>query len=290
MEAPAAPLSHALRALLYVLVALTFIAGTQLFVLAEYTDDFWAWEIESSMTAAFVGAGFWSAAVISYWASRQTDWVRARVPVPTILIVAVLLLIATLDHIDTFEGLLGLAWIEVYAVFAPIMIALVVRQLAVGGSNPHSGEHAPPALRATLAVQAAALIVVGILLYVGSSDLRADIWPWTLTALTAKAVGTWLIGIGTIAAFIALVDDRADIAGNSVAYLVLSVVSFLGLARFGDEVDFDSVSGILFVVFLVSVLLAGLYGAVLSLREGRYAAARDPGGIPVELRGSGASR
>ena len=34
-----APLTRAMRALLYVLVALTFIAGTQLFVLAEHTDE-----------------------------------------------------------------------------------------------------------------------------------------------------------------------------------------------------------------------------------------------------------
>jgi hypothetical protein len=49
-------------------------------------------------------------------------------------------------------------------------------------------------------------------------------------------------------------------------------------------VDFSSVSGVLFVAFLVSVLLAGLYGALLSLREGRYAPTLEPGGVPVELR------
>lgn len=135
------------------------------------------------------------------------------------------------------------------------MIALVVRQLAFGGTNPRSGARVPPVLRATLAVQAAALVVAGALLYIGSDALRADLWPWALTPLTAKAVGTWLIGIGVIAGYIAVVDDRADIPGNSVAYLVLGFAS-----------------------------LAGLYGALLSLREGLYAASRAPGGIPVEVR------
>ncbi len=279
-----AALTGALRALLYVLVGLTFVAGTQLFVLAEHTDEYWSWEISSAMTAAFLGAGFWSAAVISYWASRQRDWVRARVPVPTILIVATLLLIATLDHVEEFEGLLGIAWIEVYAAFAPIMIALVVRQLALGGPNPHSGEHVPSLLRAVLAVQAVALLAAGIALYVGSAGLRADLWPWELTPLTAKAIGTWLVGIGAIAAYIAFVDDRRDLPGNSIAYLVLAGVSFLGLARFGDEVDFGSLSGIAFVALLASVLAAGIYGALICLREGRYAPSRPPGGVPVELR------
>jgi hypothetical protein len=279
-----ARLTRALRALLYVLVGLTFIAGTQLFVLAEHTDELWSWEIDSAMTAVFVGAGFWSASVVTYWSSRQRDWVRARVPVPTILIVATLLLLATLDHFDTFSGLLGLAWIEVYALFAPIMIALTVRQLVLGPAAPHSGDRVPPPLRAAYAVQAALLVVVGILLYVGSADLRDDLWSWSLTPLTAKAVGTWLIGVGVIAGFIALVDDRADLPGNAVAQLVLGGVGLLGLARFGDEVDLGSGSGVLFVAFLVSMVLTGLSGVALCLREGRFAAVLEEGGVPVEMR------
>ncbi len=125
---------------------------------------------------------------------------------------------------------------------------------------------------------------MGILLYVGSADLRDDIWSWSLTPLTAKAVGTWLIGVGVIAGFIALVDDRADLPGNAVAQLVLGGVWLLGLARFGDEVDLGSGSGILFVAFLVSMVLTGLYGVALCLREGRFAPVLEQGGVPVEMR------
>ena len=87
-----------------------------------------------------------------------------------------------------------------------------------------------------------------------------------------------------IAGFIAAVDDRADLPGNAVAQLVLGGVSLLGLARFGDEVDLGSGSGVLFVAFLVSVVLTGLYGVAVCLREGRFAAVLEQGGVPVEMR------
>src|SRR4051812_33352503 len=111
------PVTRGMRALLYALTALTFIAGTQLFVLAEHTDAFFSWDVAPPVTAAFVGAGFWSAAVVAFWAARQRHWARARVIVPTIGIVAVMLLVATLQHTDAFDGLFGVAWIEIYAVF-----------------------------------------------------------------------------------------------------------------------------------------------------------------------------
>jgi hypothetical protein len=127
--------TRAMRGLLYVLTGLTFFAGTQLFVLARHTETSFSWPIEPASTAAFVGAGFWSASVISFWAARQPLWRDTRIPIPTILAVAFLLLVATLDHLETFEGLLGLAWIEVYAAFLPIMVAVVAMQLVRPGHD-----------------------------------------------------------------------------------------------------------------------------------------------------------
>lgn len=66
-------LSQGMRLLLYVLTALTFIAGTQLFVLSELTDVFFPWAVTPPVGAAFVDAGFWSASVVVLWAARQRD-------------------------------------------------------------------------------------------------------------------------------------------------------------------------------------------------------------------------
>jgi hypothetical protein len=58
--------SRGMHVLLYVLTALTFVVGTQLFVLAEHTEQFFSWTIGVPMSAAFIGGGFWGAAVVVF--------------------------------------------------------------------------------------------------------------------------------------------------------------------------------------------------------------------------------
>jgi hypothetical protein len=245
----ARPVTRSMHALLYTLTALTFFAGTQLFVLSEHTAAFFSWTIDPPMTAAFVGAGFWSAAVSVFWAARQRDWVLARVPIPTIAVVATMLLVATLQNLAAFHGPLGLAWIEVYALFAPVLAA----------------------------------IAVGVALF-ASQDLASTLWPWELTELTGKAIGTWLIGIGATAGFVALVDDRAAMPGNALAQLVLAGGVLFGLARFAGDVDFASAGAFVLLAYLLSTLVTGAYATRLALREGRFAPTQGARGIPVELR------
>jgi hypothetical protein len=279
----ARPVTRSMDALLYTLTALTFFAGTQLFVLSEHTAAFFSWTIDPPMTATFVGAGFWSAAVSVFWAARQRDWVLARVPIPTIAVVATMLLVATLQNLTAFHGPLGLAWIEVYALFAPVLAALVAMQLVTPGVDRHSGAHLPRALRFGLAGQALAAIAVGVALF-ASQDLASTLWPWELTELTGKAIGTWLIGIGATAGFVALVDDRAAMPGNALAQLVLAGGVLFGLARFAGDVDFASGEAFVLLAYLLSTLITGAYATRLALREGRFTPTQGARGIPVELR------
>src|SRR3954463_2853586 len=279
----ARPVTRGMRALLYALTALTFIAGTQLFVLADHTDAYFSWTVAPAVTAAFIGAGFWSASVVVLWAARQRHWARARVIVPTIGVVATMLLLATLEHTDAFHGLFGVAWIEIYAVFPPLLAALAVMQLALPGVDHHSGERLPRALRTALAAQAAAAIAVGAVMFASSSAAN-DIWPWALSDLTASAIGTWLIGIGTAAAIVALVDDRAVMPGNALAQIVFGGGALFAIAAFAGDVDFATVGAYGLIAYALSSLATGGAAALMSLREGRYAPDGPPGGIPVELR------
>jgi hypothetical protein len=76
----------------------------------------------------------------------------ARVIVPTIAVVATMLLAATLEqHLHRFHGLVGLAWVEIYSVFRPLLGGLVMMQLAVPGRDRNSGAQLPRGLRAALA-------------------------------------------------------------------------------------------------------------------------------------------
>jgi hypothetical protein len=51
-------LSKGMRLLLFVAGGLVFLAGFQLFILAEQTDRYFAWTIQPLLTAAFLGGGY----------------------------------------------------------------------------------------------------------------------------------------------------------------------------------------------------------------------------------------
>lgn len=272
-----------MRTLLYVLTALTFVVGTQLVVLAEHTATFFAWTIDESMSAAFIGAGFWSAATVVFWCARQRDWVRARMIVPTVAVVATMLLVATVQHLEVFHGPIGLAWIEVYAVFPPLLASIAVMQLCVPGHTRHSGQRLPQSLRLALGAQALVAFAAGAALY-ADPGTTVSWWPWPLTDLTSKAVGTWLVGIGMTAGFVTVVNDRAALPGWALAQVVLGGGVLLNLARFLGDVDADSPSTWILSAGFLATLLIGAWSAWHSWREGRYAPTEGLGGLPVEVR------
>ena len=278
--------SRGMHALLYLLTALTFLVGTQLLILSEYTDQFFSWTIGVPMTAAFVGAGFWGAAVVVFWCARQRDWARGRVVIPTVAIVVTMLLIATLQNLDQFHGLLGLAWIEVYVLFGPALGAITVMQLAKPGVDRHSGVRLQGSLRLAFAAQALIAIAFGALLFLSSPSLADSVWPWPLTDLTSKAIGTWLVGTGATCGVVALIDDRDAMPGWALAQIAFAGAVLLSLLRFSGDVSFGELGAWLLVLYFVSMLASGGFAAWTAWREGLFAPIEGTGGIPVEARGS----
>jgi hypothetical protein len=238
-----------------------------------------------------VGAGFWGAATVVFWCARQRDWARCRVVVPTVAIVATMLVVATLQNLEAFHGLLGLAWIEVYAIFPPALVAITVMQLARPGTDPRLGPRLPGGLRAALGIQAAVAIAAGVLLYTSSPALAADIWPWDLTDLTSKAIGTWLVGTGVTCGVVSLVDDLAALPGWAVAQVVFGGALLLfGLSRFGGDVAADEVSLWLILAFFASMIATGAAGSLLAWRGGWFAPVQGVGGVPVEVAAPATTR
>ncbi len=60
-----------------------FLAGLQLTVFPLRTADWFAWTIDVPMTAVFLGAAYWSSAVLEVAGARSVGWGRARLTVWT---------------------------------------------------------------------------------------------------------------------------------------------------------------------------------------------------------------
>jgi hypothetical protein len=240
---------------------LAVVAGLLLFVGAGRTDDFFSWTIEPALTAAFLGAAYWAAAVLFVWASAQREWSAIRIAALPELTVAVLLLIATQIHLDKFHSnLFGYFWVAVYAIAAPVLIYLLASQ-AGSGPDPAPGPPMPGWLRALLGAQAALFAVYGIGLFFFRSAFDGA-WPWPLTPLTAQAVAAFLLGFGLAAAIAVRANSLRRFRGAALAYAVLG--GFEILAALIHHGDFAGALALpVFLIGSASVLAAGLAGAML---------------------------
>ena len=262
------PLTGGMRWLLRVASVLVFIIGIPLFLLSEQTDRYFAWTISLPLTAAFLGAGYWSSFFIEFVASRERLWANSRVAVPAVFVFTGLTLVATLIHLDLFH--LGSrfavitqigtwTWIAVY-VSVPILLAVLwaVENRLPGGDPPG---HAPMSggIRLVIYLLAAGMLVVGVALFV--APLGAGVlWPWELTPLTGRAVGAWLIGLGVAAANMAWEGDWRRVLPVSAMFAVFGALELVVLLRFLGDLDWSVARAWIYLLFLLSMLAVGLYG------------------------------
>jgi hypothetical protein len=99
-----------------------------------------------------------------------------------------------------------------------------------------------------------------VILWVSPSS-AADVWPWTLTPLTGRAVGTFLIGFAAAGLFAALDNKVERLRGSAYAYAALGALELLAALIFGEHFDDGEA---VYVTFAASVLLVGLAGSALA--------------------------
>jgi len=262
------PVGAGIRAFLLVAAPLAFLGGTQVTLLSEHTETYWAWTIALPISAIFIGASFIATSVLFAWGLGQREWIRVRAVVSGGPFVTIGLLVATLRHVGEFHGAVGVIWVEAYVFAVPAFLGASVHQLSVPGVDRPVEERLPPILRAALAAQAVVMLAWGILLF-SQPDHAGDVWPWPLAPLAAEATAAWLLGIGGSAAYISLRGDRADMPGAALSYIVLGGI-WIGGAIFAGGAFHNGLDAVLYLLFSAGVIAVGAAGAVLSAREGRY--------------------
>jgi peptidoglycan/LPS O-acetylase OafA/YrhL len=261
------PVLSAWRLLFRASALLALIAGLLLFAGATRTDDYFSWTIEPAQTAAFLGATYWSAAVLFGWASAQQSWASMRIAAFPEVIVAVLLLLATYMHLDKFhDDLFGYFWVAIYSVVAPVLIYLLAATRTDAGSDdPGDRLPIPSWVRLLLALQAAVFAVYGAGLFVAPSGFDAA-WPWPLTPLTARAIGAFLLGLALAAAIALRADSLRRFRGAALTYAVLGALQLLAAALHSSDFR-DGASLPLYVAFFATVLAVGACGSLLGRED-----------------------
>ena len=94
---------------------------------------------------------------------------------------------------------------------------------------------------------------------------RADgAWPWPLTPLTGRAVGAWLVSLGTAAAHARLLGDRASLRPLGITGVIFGVLQVIALARHGDELDWGSPPAAAYLAFLAVLTVVSAWSLLSS--------------------------
>jgi len=268
-SAEAAAVVPSVRRLLYVAAFLVVLAGLVLFVFPLRTADWFAWTIEPPMTAVFLGAAYWSSAVLEVAGARSAGWDRARLAVWPVFVFTALTLAVTLLHLERFHlspdhpllaRVAAWAWLAIYAGVPVAMLVVSRRQTRSRQPAADCAAVAraplPPGLRLLLGGIAAAQLTVGAALLALPAQ-AATLWPWPLTPLTARALGAWLVGLGWAAAYARWRGDARTVRPLGLSALVFALLQAIALVRYGDALAWDGAPAIGFATVLLAVGVAG---------------------------------
>jgi hypothetical protein len=255
-----------MRVALLVGAFLVTLAGIQLYVLSGHTDRYFAWTIAVSLTAAFLGAFYWASAPLALLAGLRGVWVDARPGVLGVLVFLWATLLTTLIHLGKFhlhgpghiaQGAAWL-WLIIYAADPPLLSVALFLQVRAAGSDPPRSAPVDAWYRVALAIQAAVALGEGVILFAVPLQ-AARWWPWPLTPLTARAIASWLLGLGVMQATCFFENDWARIRLATISYSLLGVLQLAALARYSTTFRWGVAGGI-YIAFVASILLLGLYG------------------------------
>lgn len=283
--------SRPMKIIFYLASGLVLLAGLQLFAFSEQTDVYFAWTITPFITAAFLGAGYWTSVLLEFLAARENIWVRSRAAALPVLTFTTLTLIATLLHLDKFhldvsklpaDGPVppwmtvaaAWAWIAVYGSVPPLMTAILIYQLRQPGTDEPRQAPMPMWLSTAVGVQGGVMMLLGVLLFFAKEIFPANFpvpttpanpiqllpfWPWLLTPLTARAVGAWLLGLGLTGVTVALERDFARVRIIFFSAILFCGLQFVVLARYPTNVTWDARAWG-YVIFVLSLLGTSVYG------------------------------
>jgi hypothetical protein len=255
-----------MRILLTIAGGLVLLAGLQLFVFPERTDEFFAWTIDIPLTAAFLGAGYGASVALEWLAARERLWANARIAVPSVFVFTTLTLVATLVHLDLFHldstidlstRVVTWAWIAIYVSVPVLLVVLFVNQVRMSGDDPPRTSPIPKPMGLVLFIHAILLTALGAYLFV-APEKGMSLWPWPLTPLTGRAVGAWVFSLGVAAAHALWENDLRRMRVAVVGYAAVGVLQGIALARFPDTVTWGEPQAIVYVIVLVSMVGVGI--------------------------------
>jgi hypothetical protein len=121
----------------------------------------------------------------------------------------------------------------------------------------------PALVRAVLALLALLFLGLGTALLLAPTWADGA-WPWTLTPLTARAIGAWLVGLGVAAAHARHLDDAPSLRPLGATGALFALFESIALLREGGELDWGGVSAWVYVAVLAALGALSLWSLLVT--------------------------
>jgi hypothetical protein len=272
------PIHPTIRITLAVTAVFLLTLGVDLTLAPGRTDEFFSWPIKPSLTAGTIGAFYITGCLLIATALIGSAWARARTVIAAGVVFSVLAIVATFIDLDRFNFdsdetiavVVSWVWILSYAIVPVLLLLFLIPQSRVPGVDPRTGP--PPRwLRTSLWAAGGLMVAVAAGLSVVPEDM-ADIWPWTLTPLTARVLGSWIAGLGIVCLWAAWENDRFRMLSGVATLAFVGPIQLLTVLRFEDQMSWDEPGAWIYVGVLGSALVAGGLG-LAQLRQANGAPA-----------------
>ena len=250
------------------LAILTAIFGPLLIIFSESTAGFWAWEIKPAMSAVWVGAAYTFGAIAIITMLAVGRWRAAMLPIIATWIFSLVMLFATLVHLDRF--FLGTVsfyvWLAIY-VALPLLLPVIWWLNKDRDPGPRPNETLVPRRLSMAAVALGVLLALASLLLIFAPFVTASFWPWQLTPLMSRIIGGWVLFAGVGLIFLLFerryIIYRYFLPCAGIWMAILFFASFLHL----DNFNFSRAGSWLWFVLVggLSVAAFGLYFYIESL-------------------------
>lgn len=183
------------RVVSVVIIPVLTAAFVILYLRPERTSELWAWEIQPTMTARVMGAGYLAGAYFFYRAATVRQWHRIRVGFVAVTVFASMLGATTILHWDRFnhDHLSFWVWVLLY-VSTPLLLPwLWARNRRHDPATLQPGDRViPGAVRAAMVVAGAAQLVVVGIMFLAPATIAPHA-PWSLTPLATRSLSAFAV-------------------------------------------------------------------------------------------------
>lgn len=192
------------RLLAAVICPILIVAFCVLYPSPTDTKRLFAWTINPTMTPMVLGSAYIGGAYFFFRAWRASAWRTIKVGFVPVTMFASSLGVATIVHWDTFNHAHVAFWLWAGLYFTTPFLVLTVflRNQAVQAPPTPGDLRLAPLARAVVGITGVGALVTGMFMFLVPGSAQ-DVWPWVLTALTARVMGAVLmLGVAGIGVYL----------------------------------------------------------------------------------------